>query len=1322
MKNKFTKLVSLFMSAVMTVSALSLSGFSSFAETGDSPEQTVDTQDKEIEYGGIFGSMLSDEIDESVQEKEEAANRDYTVYKVYHDPASTCVGVDYKAKTECTLFIGFYNDEGTELITSATNDLEPSENGYAETYTNVSLPDHYLIKCFIVGKEIRNPLSKPCIYNKCTKQMQEILAKTTNDYEEEQVVNLDDNKSNNFLVLQEGVIDITPTESTDIYKGEDDNGNYIFENAVEIAKLKKGDKVFVRSKPEMVAFIVDNIETEENQTIISRQKSELNDFIQFVKFNSDEYTGEVYSGTQENESENAERAPLPQELAPQTESDDPFSLQLPTIESTFDLQSQDDFTYTEIYEFSATEKLFPIKNPIDAKGYGSITSIISGHYEIYFEPHIFEANYLSIDFQFTLEVKFTIGLKVTKNFYLMGPTGVPVFSVGILTLLFKPSISISADGKAYIDVKKDFYTTFDTTNGLNFSSSEPVVEEIDGLVQIDILLNFELNFEVTAVTVLTITPSVGFRFKIHDTETAYSSKEKDYIHHDCKSCITVDVSFIFQISEKVGMELFNISGLGISYTFTSTPIDIPLLSFHNNEDGFGWGKCDNYSYKVGFTVKSYKNNKPISDVKFYVSTPNEGVQTIKDYSGDDKTTNTDGKAEFWLQGKLLSQPDCRIKAVARSGEFAVYNIGRIFDKNSEGKYNSMLKIDLDSEHVTSSTDDPDKDKDKEGNKEGSAKEEQKEITPKHIVCGYAVDDKGEFIEDQNGNAIPSVFCTIYPDENSTDPTHPYQDVGYISGKGVISGVRDIPEIVKKIVVIDPETKLWSSSFGNAHFESIDISAMEIHDLPDTTFHECKNLKEVKLPANLLSIGDYALADCPNLKHIDLPDTVVFIGPNAFKSTGLTELTCPRELITIANSAFENCTDLREIKFNSKLEHIGIGAFIKNAFEIIEIPASVNEIGYNVFTDCLNLKTLIINSDFDVPSDSYYNGYLYSGKKDEEHWSDNIFDYYGQLSQVIFNEGVTRINTRMLANSPNVRYVKLPSTLKKIEDGAFSGTNISEIELPEGVQYIDHNALNTAALKSITINSSDCYCAVHENQEPAMIKSGKEIIIYGHTGSTAESFAKENGNTFISLDQPQTTKPAATTTTKTTTVTTTATTTVTTVVSTIIGPDKECLFIAVKDPATATEAGSDRLLDVDNVAYIDQQTADEKGKVTFSFIPDAVKDLAYLFISEINYSKINKTVVNGTDVQTTWYPATDPSVTVYGDSNNDGVVELADAILIMQQMANPDKYALNGSSQYCITEQGMINGDVYEPGSGLTGNDALTIQEYLLGKRDNLVRY
>ncbi|MBR6995922.1 MAG: glycoside hydrolase family 9 protein [Ruminococcus sp.] len=75
---------------------------------------------------------------------------------------------------------------------------------------------------------------------------------------------------------------------------------------------------------------------------------------------------------------------------------------------------------------------------------------------------------------------------------------------------------------------------------------------------------------------------------------------------------------------------------------------------------------------------------------------------------------------------------------------------------------------------------------------------------------------------------------------------------------------------------------------------------------------------------------------------------------------------------------------------------------------------------------------------------------------------------------------------------------------------------------------------------------------------------------------------------------------------------------------------------------------------------------------------------------------------------------DPSVTkkvLYGDTNCDGTVDLADAILIMQTLASPNKYT--------VTEQGRLNGDVDNTTVGLTSNDAMFIQEFLLKKRANL---
>lgn len=59
--------------------------------------------------------------------------------------------------------------------------------------------------------------------------------------------------------------------------------------------------------------------------------------------------------------------------------------------------------------------------------------------------------------------------------------------------------------------------------------------------------------------------------------------------------------------------------------------------------------------------------------------------------------------------------------------------------------------------------------------------------------------------------------------------------------------------------------------------------------------------------------------------------------------------------------------------------------------------------------------------------------------------------------------------------------------------------------------------------------------------------------------------------------------------------------------------------------------------------------------------------------------------------------------------------MSDVVLIMQSLANPNKYALGGSDEKAITDQGLANADVAEHGNGVTSGDALRIQEFLLKK-------
>ena len=74
------------------------------------------------------------------------------------------------------------------------------------------------------------------------------------------------------------------------------------------------------------------------------------------------------------------------------------------------------------------------------------------------------------------------------------------------------------------------------------------------------------------------------------------------------------------------------------------------------------------------------------------------------------------------------------------------------------------------------------------------------------------------------------------------------------------------------------------------------------------------------------------------------------------------------------------------------------------------------------------------------------------------------------------------------------------------------------------------------------------------------------------------------------------------------------------------------------------------------------------------------------------------------VEPTTAPPTDIVFSdVPGDANNDGIVNLNDAVAILQYVALPEKYP--------IPEELLSICDVYEPGSGVSPSDALAIQMY-----------
>ena len=97
------------------------------------------------------------------------------------------------------------------------------------------------------------------------------------------------------------------------------------------------------------------------------------------------------------------------------------------------------------------------------------------------------------------------------------------------------------------------------------------------------------------------------------------------------------------------------------------------------------------------------------------------------------------------------------------------------------------------------------------------------------------------------------------------------------------------------------------------------------------------------------------------------------------------------------------------------------------------------------------------------------------------------------------------------------------------------------------------------------------------------------------------------------------------------------------------------------------------------------------------LPDTVKDVV---IPEGIY--VSEKAFEGTKFEGKF--TTKPAAKIaYGDVNLDGKVTLADSLAILQFIANEDKYPLSAEAQK--------NADCYNPGDGITGNDAVAVMRY-----------
>ena len=214
----------------------------------------------------------------------------------------------------------------------------------------------------------------------------------------------------------------------------------------------------------------------------------------------------------------------------------------------------------------------------------------------------------------------------------------------------------------------------------------------------------------------------------------------------------------------------------------------------------------------------------------------------------------------------------------------------------------------------------------------------------------------------------TVESVVLPDTLTSRGEKAFYKCGQLKSISIPEGVTSIG-----VLAFSECRKLNSIKFGeNSKLSSIG----------DSAFSSC-DLSEIKIPANVTSIGDYAFLSV-SLSSVVFDGTskLQSIGYGAFSGCLITKLTIPSSVISIGDSAFSGCSNLSLVKFegDSKLTSIGSNAFSScSSLTSITIPENVTSIGSYAFDGCSSLNEVTVESDdiyLDLTSQSVC-GYLIS---------------------------------------------------------------------------------------------------------------------------------------------------------------------------------------------------------------------------------------------------------------------------------------------------------------------------------------------------------
>lgn len=252
---------------------------------------------------------------------------------------------------------------------------------------------------------------------------------------------------------------------------------------------------------------------------------------------------------------------------------------------------------------------------------------------------------------------------------------------------------------------------------------------------------------------------------------------------------------------------------------------------------------------------------------------------------------------------------------------------------------------------------------------------------------------------------------------------------------------------------------------------IDLKLSEnLRKLGTFTFAYCRKLTSISLPEGLEAIPSSCFASCESLSTINLPSTVKTIGNGAFYKTSLREFVFPASCESIGDNVFQLCPKLEKVTFNPAIKTFGEGTFRECVLLTdVNLEAAVNATALSkfLFLGCKRLADVIIPENVKEIKTSAFAGTGISAFK--------LSDKNKNLA--IIDEAIYSSDKKILYAFPpksGTETVTVIDGCIGIGGGAFDGSGVKKVVLPEGMRAFDEFAFCESKLADINFPSSLVY--------------------------------------------------------------------------------------------------------------------------------------------------------------------------------------------------------------------------------------------------------